>query len=292
MAQPYVGEIRLFGFHFPPAGWAPCDGRLLPISENETLFQLIGTTFGGDGQETFRLPDLQGRAPIHFGTSPSGQTYTFGDAAGTEQHTLLVTQLPVHTHPINPATLAPVARCYDGMGNQTTPAGMIPAGSFRDDPLVPAVTNIRAAHVVDLRTRIDTFRQSVGLGGYPYAESPVTVGVTGIKAQHLLELRTALIEACLQAGKPVPGFSAGLVIGQPIRAQHVTELRAAVAAAYGGGARYGTGAPDAFMAAQSVSYTGGATAAVVGASQPHTNLQPYLAINFCISLFGIFPSPT
>jgi microcystin-dependent protein len=99
MAQPYVGEIRMFAGNFAPAGWALCDGTPMAISENETLFQLIGTTYGGDGQETFNLPNLASRVPIHMGTSPGGVTYQIGEMAGTEQETLTVQQIPNHTHP-------------------------------------------------------------------------------------------------------------------------------------------------------------------------------------------------
>ena len=98
MAQPYVGEIRMFGGNFAPAGWMFCSGQLLPISENEVLFQLIGTTYGGDGESTFALPNLQSRIPIHMGTGPSGQTYQLAEMAGTESETLTVQQIPVHTH--------------------------------------------------------------------------------------------------------------------------------------------------------------------------------------------------
>ena len=98
MAQPYVGEIRMFAGNFAPAGWMFCQGQLLPISENETLFQLIGTSYGGDGQQTFQLPDLQGRIPLHFGTGPDGTTYQMGESGGVEQVTLTTPQIPVHTH--------------------------------------------------------------------------------------------------------------------------------------------------------------------------------------------------
>jgi len=98
VAQPYVGEIRMFGGNFPPNGWAFCNGATMPISENETLFQLIGTTYGGDGQSTFNLPDLQGRVPIHQGTGPDGQTFTIGEAAGVETVTLTIQQIPIHNH--------------------------------------------------------------------------------------------------------------------------------------------------------------------------------------------------
>lgn len=100
MAEPYVGEIRMFAGNFAPAGWMFCDGQLLPISENETLFQLIGTTYGGDGQETFGLPDLQGRIPIHQGTGNSGTTYNLAETGGAEEVTLTVNQIPAHTHPM------------------------------------------------------------------------------------------------------------------------------------------------------------------------------------------------
>lgn len=98
MAQPYVGEIRMFAGNFPPSGWMFCEGATLPISENEVLFQLIGTTYGGDGQETFNLPNLASRVPIHMGTGPDGTTYQIGEMAGTEQETLSVQQIPNHTH--------------------------------------------------------------------------------------------------------------------------------------------------------------------------------------------------
>lgn len=97
MSQPYVGEIRLFPGNFAPAGWAICNGALLPISENETLFNLIGITYGGDGQSTFALPDLQSRAPIHQGTT-NGTTYVIGQTGGVENVTLTVNQIPAHTH--------------------------------------------------------------------------------------------------------------------------------------------------------------------------------------------------
>src|SRR5207247_5995745 len=93
MAQPYVGEIRMFGGNFAPAGWMFCEGQLLPISENETLFNLIGTTYGGDGQSTFALPDLRGRLPIHFGNG-----FTLAETGGAEEITLTVQQIAAHTH--------------------------------------------------------------------------------------------------------------------------------------------------------------------------------------------------
>lgn len=96
MSTPFVGEIRLFAGNFAPQGWALCDGSLLPISGNDVLFALIGTTYGGDGQSTFALPDLRGRAPVHQGALPGGGTYVIGEAGGAETVTLTPAQLPPH----------------------------------------------------------------------------------------------------------------------------------------------------------------------------------------------------
>ncbi len=98
MSESFVGEIRMFAGNFAPQGWELCRGQLLPISENETLFQLIGTTYGGDGQSTFALPDLQGRMPISWGTGPSLPTYYPGEKGGVESVTLTKAQLPSHSH--------------------------------------------------------------------------------------------------------------------------------------------------------------------------------------------------
>src|SRR3954462_15865428 len=100
MAQPYVGEIRMFGGNFAPAGWMFCEGQLLPISEYETLFNLIGTTYGGDGQSTFALPDLRGRTPLHFGNG-----FVLAETGGVEEVTLTVPQIPAHTHAMLASTV-------------------------------------------------------------------------------------------------------------------------------------------------------------------------------------------
>src|SRR5271170_4647639 len=97
MSQPFVGEIRMVGFNFAPVGWMFCNGQILPISEYETLYQLIGTTYGGDGQSTFGLPNLQSRIPFHQG-SGAGNTLVIGQLSGTETVTLTTNQIPVHTH--------------------------------------------------------------------------------------------------------------------------------------------------------------------------------------------------
>ena len=98
MAQPFMGEIRMFAGSFAPAGWMFCEGQLLPISENDALFVVLGTTYGGDGESTFALPDLRGRVPIHQGTQ-AGIPYTIGEMGGVESVTLSVNQIPAHTHP-------------------------------------------------------------------------------------------------------------------------------------------------------------------------------------------------
>ena len=120
MAQPFVGEIRMFGGNFAPAGWMFCSGQLLPISENETLFNLIGTTFGGDGQSTFQLPDLRGRLPVHNG-SFGGSAFQLGEAAGVESVTLTTQQIPIHTHAMQCSS--------GGQANTSNPQAAIAAPS-------------------------------------------------------------------------------------------------------------------------------------------------------------------
>lgn len=168
----YVGEIRMFAGNFPPNGWMFCQGQTLPISENEVLFQLIGTTYGGDGEQTFNLPNLAGRVPVHQGTAQGGSTYQLGEMAGTENVTLTIQQIPNHTH--------------------------------------------------------------------------------------------ALVANAAVAQQPAPS--------------------AKVVAQTASGFLYIQEVPDATFAATSIGPAGG--------SQPHENRQPYLCINFIISLFGIFPSQT
>lgn len=109
MSSPYIGEIRIFGGNFAPAGWELCDGRLLAISEYDSLFQVIGTTYGGDGQSTFALPDLRGRFPMH-----QGNGVILAETGGAEETTLTVSQIPAHRHS---------AVCSDQPGNQSSPIG-------------------------------------------------------------------------------------------------------------------------------------------------------------------------
>ena len=113
MSEPFLGQISIFGFDFAPRGWADCDGQLLPINQNQALFALLGTTYGGDGRTTFALPDLRGRVPIHFGSGhPQGQR------AGEERHTLTTAELPAHAHP---------TQCSSAAGTSKSPAGNFPA---------------------------------------------------------------------------------------------------------------------------------------------------------------------
>lgn len=112
MSSPFIGEIRMFGGNFAPAGWAFCNGQLMPISENDTLFVLIGTTYGGDGQETFALPNLQGRLPMHMGNGGGLTPRTLGESGGVETVTLTTQQIPTHNH---------VPLAVSTNGNQSTP---------------------------------------------------------------------------------------------------------------------------------------------------------------------------
>ena len=120
MSDPFVGEIRMFGGNFAPAGWAFCNGQLMAISENEVLFNLIGTTYGGDGQSTFALPDLRGRLPVHQGQGAGLSNRILGESAGTETVTLTTQQIPIHTHP---------AQALAGAGNQSSPSNGVWAAS-------------------------------------------------------------------------------------------------------------------------------------------------------------------
>src|SRR3712207_6820879 len=99
MAEPFLAEIRIFSFNFPPKGWAFCNGQFLPINQNQALFALLGTTYGGNGQTNFALPNLQGQVPIHFGNG-----HTLGERAGSSAVTLTQTQMPAHTHALNATT--------------------------------------------------------------------------------------------------------------------------------------------------------------------------------------------
>jgi microcystin-dependent protein len=135
VSEPYVGEIRMFGGNFAPVGWRLCDGSLLPISDNEVLFTLIGTTYGGDGQSTFALPDLRGRVPVHQGSG-----YYPGQADGTETVTLTTAQFGPHSHPFLGST---------DPGGQRNPTGNVPATITAGSAYVqqPAAAALAAASI-------------------------------------------------------------------------------------------------------------------------------------------------
>lgn len=121
MSQPYVGEVRLFAGNFAPSGWAFCQGQLTSIAENEVLFQLIGTTYGGDGQNTFGLPDLRGRVPVHQGQSPGLSARAMAELGGAESVTLQPSQLPSHTHDLRVSTAAATGSAPAGAVLAATP---------------------------------------------------------------------------------------------------------------------------------------------------------------------------
>jgi microcystin-dependent protein len=131
MAEPFLAEIRIMSFGFPPKGWALCDGQLMPINQNQALFSLLGTTYGGDGRVNFGLPDLQGRTPMHMGNG-----HTLGEKAGEQGHTLSIQELPQHTHTFKAST---------NPGDTNLPAGNVLANSAPNNLYGP-VQNLTAMH--------------------------------------------------------------------------------------------------------------------------------------------------
>src|SRR5207249_290592 len=126
MANPFVAEIRIFGFNFAPTGWAQCNGQILPISQNTALFSLLGTFYGGNGQSTFALPNLQGRVAIHQGQGPGLTDRVLGEQDGSESIQLVTNEMPSHTHAMT-ISLSGTPRCRNAAGNSTTPVGTVPA---------------------------------------------------------------------------------------------------------------------------------------------------------------------
>jgi microcystin-dependent protein len=142
MAEPFLAEIKMFGFNFPPRGWALCDGQILPINQNQSLYSLLGTTYGGDGRISFALPDLRGRTPIHVGSSGSEPDRTLGQRNGEERHTLSTQEIPAHTHALNASTANAVAN--------------VPAGNVYARSAIPlyharnsAAVNMRASAIAN-----------------------------------------------------------------------------------------------------------------------------------------------
>lgn len=130
MAEPFLSEIRIMSFSFPPKGWALCDGQLLPINQNQGLFSLLGTTFGGDGRVNLALPDLRGRVPIHVGGG-----HTLGERGGEQAHTLSISEIPTHTH---------VAKATSVQATASTPASNLALAQSTPQNLYAAATNLQA----------------------------------------------------------------------------------------------------------------------------------------------------
>ena len=143
MSEPFVGEIRMFAGNFAPRGWALCDGQLLAVSQNDALFSLLGTIYGGDGRTTFALPDLRGRIPIHAGSGPGLTLRRIGAKGGMENVTVTANQLPSHTHPLQGT---------DDLGNTPSPSGNVPARSTSVDAYIGAApsTNLSTSAVTSV----------------------------------------------------------------------------------------------------------------------------------------------
>lgn len=139
MSEPFLAEVRIVGFNFAPRGWAFCDGQILPINQNQSLYSLLGTTYGGDGRTSFALPDLRGRTPIHVGRSNGGQSHTLGQKSGEETHTLAANEMPQHRHAVN----------VSNAGTTAVPTGAILANAgadyFRDGQNTPVGMNAGAS---------------------------------------------------------------------------------------------------------------------------------------------------
>lgn len=166
MSEPFVGEIRMFGFSRTPNGWQACDGSLLAISEYDTLFVLIGTTYGGDGVNTFAVPDLRGRVPIHQGQGPGLSNYVIGQAAGTESVTLVATQIPAHTHTV----VATTAAATTGTPGPT---------------VVPGAVSGQTMYVTDTT------------GGTPFTLAAQEVGIAGGSQPHENCMPTQTVQYCI-----------------------------------------------------------------------------------------------
>jgi microcystin-dependent protein len=294
----YVGEVILVAFNFAPNGYALCNGQLLSIAQNNALFALLGTIYGGDGVSTFAVPDLRGRVAIHQGTGGGGSTFTLGQNDGSETVTLSSSHLPAHTHAIDISGMTATARCSTGAANQVTPVGNVFAieavATFTDPSLTVGSSQMRAVHVVELRARINAMRTHFSLAPFSYTTPSLTEGATMILAQHIVDLRTALAGVYTAAGLPQPGYTdPGLAAGTSIKAVHVTELRNAVLAVPGVGgvmAPYSSTAADANMHSTAATVSGTVTAAAAGGNIAHENRQPFLTLNYCIALTGQFPS--
>ncbi|MEZ4884955.1 MAG: tail fiber protein [Chitinophagales bacterium] len=125
MSEPFLSQISIVGFNFAPRGWAFCDGQILPINQNQALYSLLGTTYGGDGRTSFALPDLRGRTPVHPGSGTSGHNIQLGQKSGEETHTLTTAEMPSHNHTLKGST---------SPGNQASPVNHVYADTGAQDP--------------------------------------------------------------------------------------------------------------------------------------------------------------
>lgn len=291
MSTPYLGQIILVGFNFAPIGYEVCDGHLLTIANYDALFALIGTTYGGDGVLTFAVPDLRGRIPLGYGLGPGLTSYTLGTYGGTEAVTLVSSQMPAHTHTATGGPFTATARSKNGVGNSTTPVGHVFATgpAVSDSPLTAHSSVVKASHITDLRTRVDALRATASLPPYSYSDPTLTAGTTVIQAKHITELRTAVLQAYTVLSLTPPSFTdPALAHGTPIKAVHIAELRAAAPTRM---QAYGSSAPNAAMHPSGIALGGTPVTSVGGGSSvPHANVQPSLAMNYCIAVFGVFPS--
>lgn len=162
MAEPFLSEIRIMSFVFPPKGWALCDGQLLPINQNQGLFSLLGTTFGGDGRVNFGLPDLRGRVPIHVGSG-----HTLGERGGEQAHTLSIGELPQHTHVLYGSTQS---------GNVFVPQSNVLAGS----PNPTYSTTISALAAMSPQTVGNTGGSQAHLNMQPFLTLSFCIALQGI----------------------------------------------------------------------------------------------------------------
>lgn len=152
MSEPFLAEVRLFGFNFAPRGWALCDGQILPINQNQSLYSLLGTTYGGDGRTTFALPDLRGRVPIHVGRSNGGGLHQLGEKSGEETHTLSAAEMPQHTHNAHASTTDGDTPLPEGTVLASTPAQIYRpfSGGTSDTTLHPGtVANVGGGQAHD-----------------------------------------------------------------------------------------------------------------------------------------------
>lgn len=168
MSEPFLGEIRMAGFNFAPRGWAFCNGQILSIAQNTALFSLLGTTFGGNGQTTFALPNMQSRMPMHWGQGAGLSSRSIGEQSGTESVTLITNQMPAHNHTLNVA---------DEEGNSFTPGGRIPAAT-----VVPPSTNANSYFNGAANAAMSPNAVSVVGGSQPHDNMPPYLCVTFIIA--------------------------------------------------------------------------------------------------------------